>query len=42
MRGKYEYPTLYTLFKRSRILKKIIIGASDEYIGSKNGLRKVA
>ena len=33
---------LYTLFKRSRIPKKIIIGAIYEYIGSKNGLRKVA
>ena len=33
---------LYTLFKRSRITKKIIIGAIYEYIGSKNGLRKVA
>jgi len=33
---------LYTLFKRSRIPKKIIIGAIYEYIGSKNGLRTVA
>jgi len=33
---------LYSLFKRSRIPKKIIIEASDEYVGSKNGLRKVA
>jgi len=34
--------TLYTLFKRSRITKKIIIGASEEYSCSKNGLRTVA
>jgi len=33
---------LYTLFKRSRINKKRIIGAIYEYIGSKNGLRAVA
>jgi len=33
---------LYTLFKRSRITKKILIGAIYEYIGSKNGLRTVA
>ena len=33
---------LYSLFKRSRIPKKIVIGASDEYSGSKKGLRKVA
>ena len=32
---------LYTLFKRSRIPKKIVKGAIYEYIGSKNGLRKV-
>ena len=34
--------TPYTLFKRSRIPKKIVIGAIYEYSGSKNGLRKVA
>jgi len=34
--------TVYTLFKRSRINKKIAIGASEEYGGSKKGLRKVA
>jgi len=34
---------LYSLFKRSRIPKKIAIGAIYEYIiGSKNGLRTVA
>ena len=33
---------LYSLFKRSRIPKKIVIGAIYEYIGSKNGLRKIA
>ena len=33
---------LYTLFKRNRINKKIVREASDEYIGSKNGLRTVA
>ena len=31
---------LYTLFKRSRINKKIIIGVSEEYSGSKKGLIK--
>jgi len=34
--------TLYSLFKGSRIPKKIIIRAIYEYIGSKNGLRTVA
>jgi len=33
---------LYSLFKQSRIPKKIIIGAIYEYIGSKNELRKIA
>ena len=33
---------LYTLFKRSRIPKKRVIGTSDEYIGLKKRLRKVA
>ena len=33
---------LYTLFKQSRINKKRVIGASDEYSGSKKGLRKIA
>ena len=42
VRGKYEYKALYTLFKRSRITKKGVIGASEEYTGSKNGLSKVA
>jgi len=34
--------TLYSLFKGSRIPKKIIIRAIYEYIDSKNGLRTVA
>jgi len=33
---------LYTLFKRSRINKRIVRGASEEYSGSKKGLSKVA
>jgi len=33
--------TVYSLFKRGRIPKKIVRGASDEYSGSKKGLRKV-
>ena len=33
--------TLYTPSKRSRIAKKRVRGASEEYIGSKKGLRKV-
>jgi len=32
--------TLYTLFKRSRINKKIVRGASEEHSGSKKGLIK--
>jgi len=33
---------LYSLFKRSRINKRRVIGASDEYSGSKKGLRRIA
>jgi len=33
---------LYALFQRSRINKKIVRGASEEYRGSKKGLGKVA
>ena len=42
MMGSRNIKALYSLFKRSRIPKKIVIGTSDEYIGSKNGLRTVA